>query len=81
MLELAMPQLEYKIKSGVLKERREFTKLLSKMFSEKESKLALNVPLLWEAYLERFADESDEIRKICVQSWFGHKKLCCNYGR
>lgn len=68
LLELALPQLEYKIKSSDLKERREFTKILSKMFSESDSKLTQQVPQLWEAYLERFADESDDIRKICAQS-------------
>lgn len=66
LLELALPQLEYKIKSSDLKERREYTKLLSKMFSEKDSRLAPNVPQLWDAFLERFSDESDEIRKVCV---------------
>jgi uncharacterized protein YecA (UPF0149 family) len=68
VLELALPQLEYKIKSVELKERREFTRLLSKMFSEKNSKLATILPQLWEAYLERFSDANDEIRKLCVSS-------------
>jgi sister chromatid cohesion protein PDS5 len=67
LLELVMPQLEYKLKSTETKERREYTKLLSKMFSEKDSKLAHQLPLLWESYLERFADTSEAIRKICVQ--------------
>ena len=35
LLELVMPQLEYKLKSNDHKERREYTRLLSKMFSEK----------------------------------------------
>ena len=51
-----------------MKERREYTRLLSKMFSEKNSKLATTTPQLWEAYLERFSDGNDEIRKICVLS-------------
>lgn len=67
LLELLLPQLEYKLKSNDLKERREYTKLLSKMFSEKDSLLAQKVPNLWEAYLERFADANEDIRKICVQ--------------
>lgn len=67
LLELVMPQLEYKLKSSDLKERREYTRLLSKMFSEKESKLAQQLPALWEAYLERFADMNEDIRKICIQ--------------
>lgn len=67
LLELVMPQLEYKLKSNDLKERREYTRLLSKMFSEKDSKLAHNLSALWEAYLERFADMNEDIRKICVQ--------------
>ena len=66
-LDLVLPQLEYKLKSSDLKERREYTKLLSKMFSEKESKLAQQIPQLWDAYLERFADMNEDIRKICVQ--------------
>lgn len=36
------------------------------MFCEKDSKLATTVTQLWEAYLERFSDSNDEIRKICV---------------
>lgn len=32
-----------------------------------ESKLATQVPQLWEAYLERFADMNEDIRKICIQ--------------
>lgn len=67
LLELLLPQMEYKLKSNDLKERREYTKLLSKMFSEKESLLAQKVPHLWEAYLERFSDANEDIRKICVQ--------------
>jgi hypothetical protein len=66
LLDLVMPQLEYKLKSADLKERREYTRLLSKMFSEKESKLAQQQPQLWEAYLERFADSNEDIRKICI---------------
>ena len=38
------------------------------MFSEKNSKLAKTVPQLWEAYLERFSDNNDDIRKICVST-------------
>lgn len=67
LLELVMPQLEYKLKSNDQKERREYTRLLSKMFSEKDSKLAQQLPALWEAYLERFADMNEDIRKICIQ--------------
>ena len=67
LLELVMPQLEYKLKSNDIKERREYTRLLSKMFSEKDSKLAQQLPALWEAYLERFADMNEDIRKICIQ--------------
>lgn len=70
LLDLVMPQFEYKLKSSDLKERREYTKLLSKIFSEKSdagSTLAQQLPQLWEAYLERFADANDDIRKICIQ--------------
>ncbi len=32
-----------------------------------DSKLSSQVPQLWEAYLERFADMNEDIRKICIQ--------------
>ena len=68
LLELLMPQLEWKLKSSEAKERREYTRLLSKMFSEQaDAQLVHQLPALWEAYLERFADVSDDVRKICVQ--------------
>ncbi len=67
LLELVMPQLEYKLKSSEQKERREYTKLLSKMFSEKDSKLAKQLPQLWDAYLDRFGDANEDIREICVR--------------
>lgn len=68
LLDLVMPQIEYKLKSGDVKERREYTKLMSKMFSEKDSRLfAQQYAQLWEAYLERFADANEDIRRICIQ--------------
>ncbi len=51
-----------------MEEGREYTRLLSKMFSEKGSKLAVTVPQLWETYLECFSDENEDIRKICVST-------------
>lgn len=67
LLDLVMPQIEYKLKSSELKERREYTKLMSKMFAERDSRLAQQHQQLWEAYLERFADANEEIRRICIQ--------------
>lgn len=67
LLDLVMPQIEYKLKSSDLKERREYTKLMSKMFAEKDSRLAQQHQQLWEAYLERFADANEDIRRICIQ--------------
>ncbi len=56
------------------------------MFSEKDSKLATIVPQLWEAYLTRFSDGNDDIRKICVATisdfLINHPELNENlYGR
>lgn len=67
LLDLVMPQIEYKLKSADVKERREYTKLMSKMFAERDSRLAQQHQPLWEAYLERFADASEDIRRICIQ--------------
>ena len=68
LLDLVMPQIEYKLKSSDLKERREYTKLMSKMFSERDSRLAQQHQQLWEAYLERFADANEDIRRTCTQN-------------
>jgi len=62
-----LPQLEYKIKSNDEKERCEFTKLLARLFSDKESNLAKSYPELWKSFLGRFKDISATVRRSCVQ--------------
>ncbi|CAL8109843.1 unnamed protein product [Orchesella dallaii] len=62
-----IPQLEYKLKSPDEAERLGSVSLLARMFSEKESKLALHHTPLWQAFLGRFNDISVSIRTKCVQ--------------
>nr|XP_053653751.1 sister chromatid cohesion protein PDS5 homolog B-B-like [Cherax quadricarinatus] len=49
-----LPQLEFKLKSSDEEERYGSVSLLARMFSEKESTLALNHRQLWTAFLGRF---------------------------
>ncbi|KAK7077880.1 Sister chromatid cohesion protein PDS5 A [Halocaridina rubra] len=62
-----LPQLEFKLKSSDEDERYGSVSLLARMFSEKDSTLALNHKLLWIAFLGRFNDISIKIRTKCVQ--------------
>lgn len=62
-----LPQLEYKIKSNDEKERCEFTKLLARLFSDKDSNLATMYTELWKCFLGRFKDISATVRIRCVQ--------------
>jgi sister-chromatid-cohesion protein PDS5 len=62
-----LPQLEYKIRSNDEKERCEFTKLLARLFSDKNSNLAEQYPDLWKCFLGRFRDISITVRMRCVQ--------------
>lgn len=62
-----LPQLEYKIKSNDEKERCEFTKLLARLFSDKDSNLSKVYPDLWRCFLGRFKDISATVRIRCVQ--------------
>jgi len=62
-----LPQLEYKIKSNDEKERCEFTKLLARLFSDKDSNLAKLYTELWKCFLGRFRDISATVRIRCVQ--------------
>ncbi|KAG0728388.1 Sister chromatid cohesion protein PDS5 B-B [Chionoecetes opilio] len=62
-----LPQLEYKLKSADQDERYSSVSLLARMFSEKDSSVALNHQSLWEAFLGRFNDISIKIRTKCVQ--------------
>lgn len=62
-----LPHLEYKIKSNDEKERCEFTRLLARLFSDKDSNLAKLYPELWKCFLGRFKDISATVRIRCVQ--------------
>ncbi|XP_060604086.1 LOW QUALITY PROTEIN: sister chromatid cohesion protein PDS5 homolog B-like, partial [Ruditapes philippinarum] len=63
-----LPQLEFKLKSNEETERKQVTKILSKMFSDPESNLADQNKALWICFLGRFNDISITVRTICVQS-------------
>ena len=62
-----LPQLDFKIRSNDEKERVEFTKLLARLFSDKNSNLAEVYPDLWKSFLGRFRDISVTVRMRCVQ--------------
>lgn len=62
-----LPQLEFKIRSNEERERCEFTKLLARLFSDKNSTLAERYPELWKSFLGRFRDISVTVRMRCVQ--------------
>uniref|UniRef100_A0A2P2I100 Androgen-induced proliferation inhibitor n=1 Tax=Hirondellea gigas TaxID=1518452 RepID=A0A2P2I100_9CRUS len=62
-----LPQLEFKLKSTDEEERYGSVSLLARMFSEKDSALAINHKQLWLAFLGRFNDISTKIRTKCVQ--------------
>ncbi|CAG2104988.1 unnamed protein product [Medioppia subpectinata] len=62
-----LPQLEFKVKSIDEKERCDYTKLLARLFSDKESSLAELYPDLWKSFLGRFRDISVTVRMRCVQ--------------
>ncbi|XP_015792482.1 sister chromatid cohesion protein PDS5 homolog B [Tetranychus urticae] len=62
-----LPQLEFKIRSNEERERCEFTKLLARLFSDKNSRLAEQYPELWKSFLGRFRDISVTVRMRCVQ--------------
>lgn len=62
-----LPQLEYKLKSADQEERYSSVSLLARMFSEKDSNVAINHTPLWEAFLGRFNDINIKIRTKCVQ--------------
>ncbi|MCL4115786.1 UNVERIFIED_CONTAM: hypothetical protein GTU68_048938, partial [Idotea baltica] len=62
-----LPQLEFKLKSTDEEERFGSVSLLARMFSEKDSSLAIDHKQLWTAFLGRFNDISIKIRIKCVQ--------------
>ncbi|BFZ14836.1 hypothetical protein BsWGS_17875 [Bradybaena similaris] len=67
ILMAVIPQLEFKLKSNEESERKSVTKLLAKMFSEKDSDLAAQNRPLWVCFLGRFNDISVAIRTACIQ--------------
>ncbi|KAG8200522.1 hypothetical protein JTE90_000597 [Oedothorax gibbosus] len=67
MLTAVLPQLEFKLKSSVEKERLDVTKLLARMFSDRNSDLATQNKTLWACFLGRFNDISCQVRIRCVQ--------------
>ena len=67
LLLAVLPQLEFKLKSTEEAERMGSVALLARMFSEKDSILAVNHRQLWQAFLGRFNDISVAIRQKCVQ--------------
>lgn len=67
MLIAVLPQLEFKLKCNDEKERLSVTKLLARMFSDKNSDLASHNPPLWNCFLGRFNDISVHVRMRCVQ--------------
>lgn len=62
-----IPQLEFKLKSNEEVERKSVTKLLAKMFSEKDSDLAAQNRALWFCFLGRYNDICVAIRTVCIQ--------------
>ncbi|XP_070552644.1 sister chromatid cohesion protein PDS5 homolog B-like [Ptychodera flava] len=62
-----LPQLELKLKTNDENERLAVTKLLGKMFSDRDSDLAMQNKPLWNCFLGRFADVSIPIRTECVK--------------
>lgn len=62
-----LPQLEFKLKSNDEKERLDVTRLLARMFSDKNSELATQHRSLWTCFLGRFNDISVGVRNRCVQ--------------
>ncbi|RWS10891.1 hypothetical protein B4U79_10779 [Dinothrombium tinctorium] len=67
VMEGILPQLEFKIRSNEERERCEFTKLLARLFSDKNSNLAEQYSELWKSFLGRFRDISITVRMRCVQ--------------
>ncbi|XP_064405270.1 sister chromatid cohesion protein PDS5 homolog B-B-like [Halichondria panicea] len=61
-----LPQLEYKLTSTDINERKEVTEVLAKMFSPKGSKLAKENRPLWSCFLGRFSDAHTQIRILCT---------------
>lgn len=67
IISAVLPQLEFKLKSNDEKERLEVTRLLARMFSDKNSDLSSEHKILWTCFLGRFNDISVHVRMRCVQ--------------
>ncbi|XP_054711226.1 sister chromatid cohesion protein PDS5 homolog B-like [Uloborus diversus] len=67
MLVVVLPQLEFKLKSNEESERRDVIKVLTRMFSDKNSTMIEQHETLWNCLLSRFSDISPQIRILCVQ--------------
>ena len=67
ILRRVLPQMECKIKSRDDIERHNAVSLLARMFSAKDSELAIKYPSLWTLFLGRFYDICLNIRVKCVQ--------------
>nr|XP_054754844.1 sister chromatid cohesion protein PDS5 homolog A-like [Lytechinus pictus] len=67
LLLAVLPQLEFKLKSNDERERLAVTKLLGRMFSDRDSDLATQNKPLWSCFLGRFSDISVPIRMECVK--------------
>ncbi|KAK2159284.1 hypothetical protein LSH36_155g04017 [Paralvinella palmiformis] len=63
-----LPQLEFKLKSSDATERKTVTRMLSRMFSEPGSDLAMQNKPLWLCFVGRFNDIDVDVRRICVQA-------------
>eukprot|EP00794_Sanderia_malayensis_P007436 gene7436-8258_t len=61
-----LPQLEFKLKSVEESERLDAVRVLSIMFSEEDSDLAILNKTLWNNFLGRFVDVSVDVRTECV---------------
>ncbi|XP_077983606.1 sister chromatid cohesion protein PDS5 homolog A-like isoform X2 [Glandiceps talaboti] len=62
-----LPQLELKLKTNDETERLSVTRLLGRMFSDRESDLAVQNKPLWNCFLGRFNDVSVPIRVECTK--------------
>ncbi|KAI8502919.1 Sister chromatid cohesion protein PDS5 A [Branchiostoma belcheri] len=62
-----LPQLEFKLRSNDGNERLNVTRLLGRMFSDKESQLSSQNKPLWNCYLGRFKDVNVAVRVECVK--------------
>lgn len=62
-----LPHIEFKLKTNEEKERCEYTKLLARLFSDRNSDLAQKFPEAWKQFLGRFRDISVSVRVRCCQ--------------